>query len=74
MTQNFTPPTLAAGDLQTSATTSNSTIQKFQTSKKLSADRIMDHDYLASFENTRDWLDTYEVRVGIGKVRNTTNH
>jgi len=60
MTQNFTPPTLA-GDLETSATSrSNSTIQKFQTSKKLAAERIMDHDYLLSFENTRDWLDTYE--------------
>ena len=21
----------------------------------------MDHDYLLNFENTRDWLDTYEV-------------
>ena len=59
MTQNFTPPTLA-GDLETSATSrSNSTIQKFQTSKELAAERIMDHDYLLSFENTRDWLDTY---------------
>lgn len=62
MTQNFTPPTLA-GDLETSATSTstNSTIQKFQTSKKLATERIMDHDYLLSFENTRDWLDTYEV-------------